>query len=155
MDETKQYDAIVIGVGTAGGSVIWSLHRAGLKVAAIEKDLVGGLCAYWGCIPSKTLLRPGGIEWEAHHGFGVSEPQLDWPEIARYRNWMVRDWNDGKQVAQTVERFGRLDILVNNSGIETKIPFLDYPLDTYRHIIDVDLTDPWICSKLASRRMVK
>lgn len=98
MDETKRYDAVVIGVGTAGGSVIWPLHRAGLTVAAVEKELVGGLCAYWGCIPSKTLLRPSTIEWEAHHGFGVSKPEVSWPEIARYRNWMVRDWNDGKEV---------------------------------------------------------
>lgn len=93
-----EYDAVVIGVGTAGGSVIWPLHDAGLKVAAIERELVGGLCAYWGCIPSKTLLRPGDIEWEAHHGFGVSEPSLRWPQIAEYRNQMVRDWNDSKQV---------------------------------------------------------
>ncbi len=97
-DDTKPYDAIVIGVGTAGGSVIWPLHGAGMKVAAIEKELVGGLCAYWGCIPSKTLLRPGTIEWEARHGFGVSEPSLAWPEIAQYRNWMVRDWSDSKDV---------------------------------------------------------
>lgn len=100
MDDTNEYDAVVIGVGTAGGSVIWPLHQAGLKVAAVEKELVGGLCAYWGCIPSKTLLRPGDIEWEARHGFGVSQPALDWQQIADYRNWMVRDWNDTKQVEQ-------------------------------------------------------
>lgn len=97
-DDTTPYDAIVIGVGTAGGSVIWPLHQAGMKVAAVEKELVGGLCAYWGCIPSKTLLRPGTIEWEGRHGFGVSRPDLDWPEVARYRNWMVRDWTDEQEV---------------------------------------------------------
>jgi dihydrolipoamide dehydrogenase len=98
MDRSPGYDAVVIGVGTAGGSVIWPLHEAGLKVAAVERELVGGLCAYWGCIPSKTLLRPGTIGWEARHGFGVGEPRLTWPEIAQYRNWMVRDWNDEKEV---------------------------------------------------------
>lgn len=103
MDDTTQFDAIVIGVGTAGGSVIWPLKAAGLEVAAVERELVGGLCAYWGCIPSKTLLRPGTIEWEARHGFGVGEPNLTWPQIAEYRNWMVRDWNDGKDVEKLVE----------------------------------------------------
>jgi dihydrolipoamide dehydrogenase len=95
-----EYDAIVIGVGTAGGSVIWPLHDAGMRVAAVEQELVGGLCAYWGCIPSKTLLRPGDIRWEAHHGFGTGEPALSWPEIAHYRDDMVRHWNDSKQVEQ-------------------------------------------------------
>lgn len=131
MDGTNTYDAVVIGVGTAGGSVIWPLHRAGLKVAAVEKELVGGLCAYWGCIPSKTLLRPGTIEWEAHHGFGVSKPEVSWPEIAEYRNWMVRDWNDGKEVEQltqagidffrgeaTISGPGRVQI--NGRALETK-----------------------------------
>jgi len=58
-------------------------------------------------------------------------------------------------VGQTVERFGHLDILVNNAGIETKSPFLDYPLNTYRHIIDVDPTGPWVCSRQVARQMVK
>src|SRR5579884_195321 len=100
VDDATRYDAIVIGVGTAGGSVIWPLHQAGLRVAAIERELVGGLCAYWGCIPSKTLLRPGTIRWEARHGFGVGEPGLTWPEVAHYRNYMVRDWNDSAPVEE-------------------------------------------------------
>ncbi len=95
-----EYDVIVLGAGTAGESVIWAMHREGKKIAVIERELIGGLCAYWGCIPSKTLLRPGGIEWEAKHGFGVGTPKLDWPAISRYRDWMVRNWNDQKQVEQ-------------------------------------------------------
>jgi len=93
-----EYDAVVIGAGPGGESVIPTLAGAGLKVAVVERDLVGGTCAYWGCIPSKTLLRPGGIDIEARHGFGTGEAELNWPEIARYRNWMVRDWNDSQQV---------------------------------------------------------
>lgn len=96
----SNYDVVVIGAGTAGESVIWAMHAAGQKVAVIENELIGGLCAYWGCIPSKTLLRPGSIEWEADHGFGVSRPSLTWPEIANYRNRTVNNWNDQKQAQQ-------------------------------------------------------
>ena len=52
-----RYDAVVIGCGTGGESVLWELNGAGRKVAAIDQELVGGTCAYWGCMPSKTLLR--------------------------------------------------------------------------------------------------
>src|SRR5947209_3811186 len=45
VDDGNEYDAIVIGLGTAGGSVLWPLHQAGMKVAAVERELVGGLCA--------------------------------------------------------------------------------------------------------------
>jgi pyruvate/2-oxoglutarate dehydrogenase complex dihydrolipoamide dehydrogenase (E3) component len=103
VDDGNGYDAIVLGLGTAGGSVLWPLHQAGMKVAAVERELVGGVCAYWGCIASKTLLRPGTIGWEAYHGFGVSEPGLIWSEIAQYRNHMVRDWDDHAQVEELVK----------------------------------------------------
>lgn len=93
-----EYDVVVIGAGTGGESVFWELNGAGVKVAVVEKELIGGTCAYWGCIPSKTLLRPGDIAWEAHHGFGTGQPSLDWPQIARYRNYMVRDYDDSSQV---------------------------------------------------------
>ena len=94
------YDAVVIGAGTGGEEVAWPLQSAGMKVAVIEKELIGGLCAYWGCMPSKTLLRPGTIVWEAEREPGTSSPQLDFSPIAHYRNWMVRDWNDTKQVEE-------------------------------------------------------
>lgn len=94
----SDYDAIVLGAGTAGEVVAWTLHEAGMSVAVIERELIGGLCAYWGCMPSKTLLRPGDIAWQGEHGVGTNRQGLDWSEIAPYRNYMVRDWNDSKQV---------------------------------------------------------
>jgi len=59
---------------------------------------VGGLSAYWGCMPSKTLFRPGDVVRYAEHGVGTSRPRVDWSEVAPYRNYMVRDWNDSKQI---------------------------------------------------------
>lgn len=130
-----RYDAIVIGAGTAGGSVLSPLHQAGLKVAVIERELVGGLCAYWGCIPSKALLRPGEIVWEAEHGFGTSRPALDWPQIAQYRNWMVQSWDDATQVEQLRQAgvdFFRGEATLAGPG---KVRLNDQELETTRIVL--------------------
>ena len=58
---TGSYDVVVIGAGPAGEQAIGRLAGGGLSVAVVEKELVGGECSYWGCIPSKTLIRPGGV----------------------------------------------------------------------------------------------
>src|SRR5579875_3952390 len=53
-------------------------------------------------------------------------------------------------VQQSVEKFGRLDIMVNNAGIEEKHPFLETPLDLWNKVIAVNLTGPWIGSQIAA-----
>lgn len=58
-------------------------------------------------------------------------------------------------IAEAVKQFGRLDIFVNNAGIEKRMPFLDTPLDLWDKVIAVDLTGPWICAQAAARQMVK
>jgi glucose 1-dehydrogenase len=58
-------------------------------------------------------------------------------------------------IQETVQHFGRLDIFVNNAGVEEKHPFLEYPEELWDKIIDVDLKGPWLCSQAAARQMVQ
>src|SRR5436305_5708301 len=69
----ERYDAYVIGAGPAGTVCAGALAMGGLKVAIAERELVGGECSYWACIPSKTLLRPGEAIEAAREAPGARE----------------------------------------------------------------------------------
>lgn len=98
-------DVIVIGLGPGGEDVAGTLAEAGLDVVGIEKELVGGECPYWGCVPSKMMIRAAGALQEGRRIVelaGTSEVHPDFSVVARrIRDEATDDWND--QVA--VDRF--------------------------------------------------
>ena len=104
----ERFDVIVVGAGPGGEVAVYRLAPRGLKVALVERELIGGECSYWGCVPSKTLLRPAEIAAEGRKGFGTRPSPLEWSEIAAYRDYMVRDYDDAKQI----EEYGRMGVTV-------------------------------------------
>lgn len=93
-----EFDVIVIGMGVGGEEVAGRTADAGLEVLAVEKKLVGGECPYWGCIPSKMMLRAAQTISEAgrvNEMAGSSSVKPDWSPVAqRIRNEATDTWND-------------------------------------------------------------
>src|SRR5947207_7019099 len=103
----NQFDVVVIGAGPAGEVCAGRLGEAGLEVAVIEGHLVGGECSFYGCMPSKALLRPAQALAEARRIPGAREAvtrDLDVDAVLRRRDEVIHGLDDAVQLPWLEQR---------------------------------------------------
>jgi pyruvate/2-oxoglutarate dehydrogenase complex dihydrolipoamide dehydrogenase (E3) component len=107
----RNYDAIVLGAGPAGEVCAGRLADAGWKVAVVERDLVGGECSYYACMPSKALLRPADVLAEAKRipGVPTGHGEIEAELVLSRRDEVIHDRDDSGQLPWLEER--EIDLL--------------------------------------------
>lgn len=99
----QEFDVVCLGGGVAGEAITYGLEGSGLSLAVVERELVGGECPYWGCVPSKTLLRSAETLAEAGRARNLAASRVEWvvdfPKVSRRVLWMARDLDDTRPAA--------------------------------------------------------
>jgi pyruvate/2-oxoglutarate dehydrogenase complex dihydrolipoamide dehydrogenase (E3) component len=100
---SQEFDVVCLGGGVAGEAIGVGLQDSGLTLAVVERELVGGECPYWGCVPSKTLLRSGETLSEAERARVLAASRVDWavdfPKVSTRVLWMARNLDDSRPAA--------------------------------------------------------
>ena len=98
-----EFDVVCLGGGVAGEAIAAGLKDSGLTLAVVERELVGGECPYWGCVPSKTLLRSGETLTEAGRARILAASRVEWtvdfPKVSTRVLWMARNLDDKRPTA--------------------------------------------------------
>ncbi|WP_137991899.1 dihydrolipoyl dehydrogenase family protein [Streptomyces vilmorinianum] len=139
-----EYDVVVLGAGPVGENVVDRARAAGLSVAAVESELVGGECSYWACMPSKALLRPAIARSDARKVPGLRhlvQGPLDASAVLAHRDYNVSDWKDDGAVdwlastgARLYRGHGRLS---GPRKVAVESPEGEHHLLTARHAVAV------------------
>src|SRR5882672_5267841 len=107
---TRRFDVVILGGGNAGMGVTVATREAGLSVAMIEPDLLGGTCPNRGCVPKKVLVAAAHaldeIERAKAHHIAVGKPSVDWAALIDREQAMIRGIPDS------------LSGLMNQRGVE-------------------------------------
>jgi pyruvate/2-oxoglutarate dehydrogenase complex dihydrolipoamide dehydrogenase (E3) component len=97
------FDVVCLGGGVAAEAIAAGLEGSGLSLAVVERELVGGECPYWGCVPSKTLLRSAETLSEAVRARTLAASRVEWSvdfaRVSRRTLWMARDLDDSRPAA--------------------------------------------------------
>lgn len=108
----QEFDVVCLGGGVAGEAIAGGLKGSGISLAVVERELVGGECPYWGCVPSKTLLRSGETLEEAGRARKLAASRVEWdvdfPKVSKRVLWMARDLDDARPAAALQETGAKL-----------------------------------------------